>query len=830
MKSFAYNRICRDLLVLLLPIIAAGHCFAQADLTLRFEKPADHFIASSPLGNGRLGAMVFGNPDRERIVLNEISLWSGGIQDPNRKDAHQYLKPIQELLLAGKNREAQDLLSRHFVSAGKGSGHGSGKSEKFGCYQTLGDAWIQWADSSRPYSQYQRTLQLDDAIATTSWTRDGVRYTQELIVSRPGDQILIRLKTSKPGALRFRAGLYRKERVQYAVNNNILLMSGTLEGGEGEEGISYAAGMKWIAGDGEVLYKDEFIDVSGATECLISIRAATSLNWPSLEVKVQSPGQKIIQEYAAVRLTNWELLFRGHREAFREEFDRCRLQLHDPDAVRHDKQFLAQRMAALQQGEADPSLMALYFNFGRYLLISSSRPGSLPANLQGLWAEEYQTPWNGDYHININLQMNYWLANACNLPAVQQPLFDLLQQMSEKGRATAKAYYNARGWVAHVIYNPWGFTAPGEGAEWGSTLTGGAWLSTHILDYFDYYSDTILLRKYYPVLREAALFFSDILIRESSHGWLVTAPSNSPENAFRLPDGRVANTCMGPTMDGQIGRHLLLGTARAADLLRIDSELADSLRRLALQLAPNQVSGRTGALMEWLQDYDEVEPQHRHISHLYGLHPFDEINPWDTPELAKAARISLQRRGNGGTGWSRAWKIAFWARLGDGDQALYMLKKLLEPVQVSTVKMDGLGAGTYPNLFDAHPPFQIDGNLGATAAIAEMLLQSHGRDRVLRPLAALPNGPQFASGSIRGLRARGGFELNMEWKNRKLTHLKIISHAGGICRLALKDKVRIISGGQSIDSQSSMGYIAFSTQAGQTYDIVVNPDQEFTMR
>lgn len=804
------------IITLLFSFVNAG---AQADLTLRFAKPATHFTASAPLGNGRLGAMVFGNPDRERIVLNEISMWSGGVEDPNKKDAHLYLDSIRSFLLSGKNREAQDLLSKHFICEGKGSGHGGGKTVKFGCYQTLGDLRINWADSGKAITGYRRSLQLDDAISTTEWTRNNVRYTQEVMVTAPTQQIVVRLRASKPGALNFKTGLFRQENVEYISEDGVLKMQGRLDAGDGDKGIYYQAALAIKLKDGTSKISGNQFEVGNATECVLYIRAATSLNWPNVETGSIHPSEKIKEEFKQFGFGNWDNLKFRHVKDFRSFFDRCRLTLFDPKDRQRDAQMLSDRLEAFQKGEEDPSLVALYFNFGRYLLISSSRAGNLPANLQGLWAEEYQTPWNGDYHININLQMNYWPANNGNLPLNQEPLFRLLEQMAERGKATAKAYYNSDGWVAHVIYNPWGFTAPGEGADWGSTLTGGAWLSTHVLDYFDYYRDTNLLRKFYPILKGAAEFYSGILINEPQNGWLVTAPSNSPENTFIMPNGKHANTCMGPTIDMQIGRQLLSGTATAARLLGIDAAFADSLEQRAKRLAPNQISQRTGALMEWLQDYGEAEPQHRHVSHLYGLYPYDEINRWETPDLAEAAKKTLERRGDGGTGWSRAWKIAFWARLGDGDHAFKMLKQLLVPVDPSSKMSVHQGAGTYPNLFDAHPPFQIDGNLGATAAIGEMILQSHGTGNVIRFLPAIPSGSLMASGKMKGIRARGGFEIDMEWKNGKLIALDIISHAGATCQLDLPSSISVTMDGKAVSFEQDNGYLRFNTVAGGKYTI-----------
>ena len=808
----------KKIVAIIITLIGGGRSLAQPDVELKFAKPATHFTESSPLGNGRLGAMVFGNPQKERIVLNEISMWSGGIENPDKEDAYQYLKPIQALLLKGENVEAQKLLQQHFVCAGKGSGYGSGANVKFGCYQTLGDLWIHWKDSAEVYENYKRTLNIDKAINVTSWKKRGITFTEEVFVSAPQQAIIIKITASQKNELHFKTGLFRKERASILVKNRSIQMTGTLNGGDGDKGIDYAAAMQVIPIDGKIISKEDGIEIKGASECILIITAGTNMNWPAVERKGPDPLDKVVLQNHLTGRIAWQRLLENHVKDYQSYFNRCRLWLTDSMASNNNS--LAERLQAMKDGKDDASLISLYFNYGRYLLISSSRKGGMPANLQGLWAEEYQTPWNGDYHININLQMNYWLADPTNLAECQQPLYNLLEQMASHGRHTAKAYYNSDGWVAHVIYNPWGFTAPGEGADWGSTLTGGAWLATHLLKHYQFNPDTFFLKKYYPILKGSAQFFKSILIHEPEHNWLVTAPSNSPENAYKLPDGQTGSTCMGPTMDMQIGRELLLGTAQVADALGIDKHLADSFRTIAGELAPNQISPRTGAIQEWLEDYQEADSQHRHVSPLYGLYPYDEITPWDSPELAAAARKTLQRRGDEGTGWSRAWKIAFWARLGDGNHAYKMLKALLQPVSASSeIKMNS-GAGTYPNLFDAHPPFQIDGNFGATAAMAEFFVQSHGQNEVIRLLPALPDIAVFKSGTISGMRARNGFDISFSWRDGKIKKLIIHSMYGKPCKISMNAATVVTNkSGQIIPVIFENGILSFNTRPGMKYTL-----------
>jgi alpha-L-fucosidase 2 len=446
------------------------------------------------------------------------------------------------------------------------------------------------------------------------------------------------------------------------------------------------------------------------------------------------------------------------------------------------------RLAGFAKGAADPAIAALYFNFGRYLLISSSRPGGLPANLQGIWAEEIQTPWNGDWHLDINVQMNYWPAQVCNLSELQEPLDKLIASLVEPGSKTAKAYYNSRGWVAHVITNPWGFTAPGEHASWGANTGGSAWLCEHLWEQYAFTLDREYLRWAYPIMKGCAEFYLDNLWEEPEHQWLVTGPSNSPENSFRLPDGRRAAVCMGPTIDMQLLRELFGNTAKAAEILGVDVPLQRELREKRRRLAPNQI-GPDGRLQEWLKPYPEPEPRHRHTSPMYGLYPYHEITLRGTPELAAACRKFLDARGDDSNGWALAWRMNLWARLGDGDRAHKLLKTLLRPAN--------RGSGSLPNLFDSCPPFQIDGNFGGCAGIAEMLLQSHAGEIELLP--ALPK--SWPAGKVTGLHARGAFLVDIEWSGGKLTHARIHATSRGTCTVRYGETVHKLDlkAGQSED-------------------------------
>ena len=543
-------------------------------------------------------------------------------------------------------------------------------------------------------------------------------------------------------------------------------MKGQLDGGDGDAGIDFAAYAKVIAPKGKVVAVNNGLKIEGDKECIIIIGAGTDLNWPNVEKRGAPPLPIAMNQVNVASKLPSPTLLQNHIKDFQSFFNRCSLKFTSIENDSIKNMSTAQRLIRFANGNSDMNLPALYFNFGRYLLISSSRPGGLPANLQGLWAEEYQTPWNGDYHLDINVQMNYWPAEITNLADCHLPLINFIGQLVKPGEVTSKAYYKGKGWVAHVISNPWKFTAPGEGASWGSTLTGGSWLCEHLWQHYIFNPDKKYLEKIYPILKGASEFYTSILITDPKTGWLVTAPSNSPENTYITADGFHGQTTMGPTIDMQIGRELLSNTIAAATILGIDKKWADSLSKIKAALAPDQISHSTGGIQEWIRDYKEEDPHHRHNSPLYGLYPYDEINN-ETPSLKAAAEKTLIRRGDVSTGWSLAWRINLWARLQNGDHAFSLLRDLFKPTHQQGVNMSD-GGGTYENLFDAHPPFQIDGNFGATAGIAEMLLQSNGNNNVIRFLPALPSDKDWQNGEITGMCTRNGFEVNFDWKNGKI--------------------------------------------------------------
>ena len=750
---------------LVLGMLAFGIVQAS-DWNYYFKTPATIWEESVPLGNGRIGMMPWGGVERERVVLNEITLWSGQKQDADNPEAYQYLGKIRSLLFEGKNAEAQALMYKTFTCKGKGSGGGS-----YGAYQVFGNLFLdfQYPDSTAKVINYRRELNLSRALATTSFQKGTVRYRREYFTSFTNDVGVIKLTADKKKAISFILSLQRDEKYKVELEGNMLVIQGQLSGdGISDNGMKYYGAVKVKLKAGKISYQNNSIVVTGADEAEILVSLATDYLQPDPKAFAQELIRKAEpQDYQKAK--------EKHIEKFGRLFNRVDIAL--PKNANSTLP-INERLKAFIADSTDIDLAALYFQNGRYLLISSTRAGSLPPNLQGLWAPQISTPWNGDYHLNINLQMNLWPAEVGNLSELQLPLVDYVKSLVKPGENTAKVYYNSRGWVTHMLGNVWGFTSPSEDPSWGATNTSGAWLCQHLWQHYEFTSDKNYLASVYPVLKGAAEFFSDMLVKDPRSGYLVTAPTTSPENAYFTADGAIVNICAGSTMDNQIVRELFTNTIAAAELLGKDNDLIQELMGKRDKLAPNRI-GQYGQIMEWMEDYKETDVHHRHTSQLYGLHPGNELTYEKTPELMKAARTTLERRGDESTGWSMAWKINFWARLKDGNHAFKLIRDLFTPVS----EKNG-NRGTYPNLFSSCPPLQIDANFGGSAGIAEMLLQSHSGYIELLP--ALPDA--WSKGSVSGICARGGFVISMNWADKTLKTVSVLAKNSG--------KATLVSGGK----------------------------------